>query len=161
MKKILPILALILVIAIVGIFGYNSMASETTKHFDNGIVAFDYPANLNVDINNSKLWKIDVNDGWYVSCIIEFRDYHYNTSNYTFDKYFKNNYYVGEVIEANKTTISGKPVYNLTTKGPGGQIIYGTYIDTGNGIIFIGPYDNSDKTNYNVYKTIVNSFQIK
>ena len=161
MKKILPILALILVIAFVGIFEWNSMASETTKHFDNGIVAFDYPANLNVDINNSKLWKIDVNDGWYVSCIIELRDYPYNTSNYTFDKYFKNNYYVGEIIEANKTTISGKPAYNLTTKGPGGQIIYGTYIDTGNGIIFIGPYDNGDAANYNVYKTIVNSFQIK
>ena len=154
--KYLSFIGILLIISLViAISGCTDFVSNSTKHFDNGVIAFDYPSNMEV-----------VDHGSYYVTV--FRDSEAmvltSTSNYQSMKYSMNpNPKYGTCT---KTTINGRIAYNITDKN-GNNYNYCTMIDMGTGYIQILPeadpnvQDQKNTAFYKTYQVIVNSFQVK
>ncbi len=74
MKIVFAILFLLLLVAAVS--GCTSTVSNTTKHFDNGVVAFDYPSNMEVtEQGTPSIWSININQNSIPICRIAYIEY--------------------------------------------------------------------------------------
>lgn len=155
-------MVLVVILGVTGISGCTDSVSNGTKHFDNGVVAFDYPSYMVV--SDYGIGGIDVKNG---SATIV----HMATMNYT------NNLKSGTINDENmknpdpgmnitKVTINGRTAYNVVQKN-GNSIGYFTFIDIGTGQMQIFPSsysdvsDQKDSPAYPIYQMIVNSFQVK
>ncbi|MBZ2166452.1 hypothetical protein [Methanobacterium spitsbergense] len=167
MKKIfLGIIGLLLVVIMVS--GCTDSVSQTTKHFDNGVIAFDYPSNMVIEDHG--IYGIFVKDGSTIEVSMLIKNYNTSNSNYTIlsDNNIK---YLDPNTNATKKIISGRTAYDLVSKsiGKNGETItsYSTFIDIGTGQMDISPSfesninDQKDTSFYKTYQMIVNSFQVK
>lgn len=161
-------LVLVVILGVVGISGCTDSVSNSTKHFDNGVVAFDYPSNMVIEDHGNN--GIFVKDGstTEVSMLIN----NHNTSNSNHTILSDNNIqYLDPNVNVTKKIISGKTGYDLISKsiGKNGETItsYSTFIDIGTGQMDISPSfesninDQKDSEFYRTYQMIVNSFQVK
>ena len=167
MKKIfLGMIGLLLVVIMVS--GCTDSVSQTTKHFDNGVIAFDYPSNM--EVVDHGINGIFVKDGSITEVSMLIKNYNTSDSNHTIlsDNNIK---YLDPNTNATKKIISGRTAYDLVTKSigkNGGAITsYSTYIDIGTGQMDISPSfesninDQKDSPFYKTYQMIINSFQVK
>ena len=149
---------IILIGVIVVISGCIDSVSESTKHFDNGVIAFDYPSNMKV-----------VDHGSYFVTVYYGSDQILNTAGSNKTQYndieleLKHNPNPNFIIT--KTTINGRTVYNITENN--GNKYYFAFIDIGTGYIQVLPgFDNSVQDQkgtiyYKTYQVILNSFKVK
>lgn len=166
MKKV--ILFLVLIVAVVGISGCTNSISQTNKHFDNGIVAFDYPSNMEVvDSTTGTKLNIKINDnnqGPNRKLMVQISTIPIYVGN--FETSMKNSTLNPYITNLSPFTISGRNAYNMT-EDSSGTIYYNTAIDYGNAFISINPTrlasakDQKETDYYKTYQVIVNSFQVK
>ena len=167
MKKIfLGMIGLLL--AVIMVSGCTDSVSQTTKHFDNGVIAFDYPSNMVIEDHGIK--GIFVKDGSTTEVSMLIKNYNTSDSNHTIlsDKNIK---YLDPTMNVTKKIISGRTAYDVVAKsiGKNGETItsYSTFIDIGTGQMDISPSfesninDQKDTTFYKTYQMIINSFQVK
>lgn len=142
---------------IVTISGCIDSVSESTKHFDNGVIAFDYPSNMEV-----------VDHGSYFVTVYYGSNQMLNTAESNKTKYNNMDLVLKQSNpnpKITKTTINGRTVYNMTEVR--GNKYYFAFIDIGTGYIQILPgFDNSVQDQkgtiyYKTYQVILNSFKIK
>lgn len=162
------ILVLVVIFGVVIISGCIDSVSNSTKHFDNGVVAFDYPSNMVIEDHGND--GIFVKDGSTTEVSMLIKNYNTSNSNNTIlnDNNIK---YLDPNINVTKKTISGKTEYDLISKsiGKNGETItsYSTLIDIGTGQMDISPsfesniHDQKDTPFYKTYQIIINSFQVK
>jgi len=166
-NKIIGILGLsilIIVIISVSVWSYSNSTSDL-KHFDNGIVAFDYPSNMEiVDESTSTGMLLYVNYDSVTLCIIKSPYKPFDSSNKpkTLEKSIDD----VDIVNLVKTSISGKDAINVTAKFNDGTRYYFTVIDMNEtNLIEISQTqfitNNPDITAYKTYQVVVNSFQIK
>ena len=167
MKKIfLGMIGLLLVVIMVS--GCTDSVSQTTKHFDNGVIAFDYPSNMVIEDHG--IDGIFVKDGSTTEISMLIKNYNTSDSNHTIlsDNNIK---YLDPNTNATKKIISGRTAYDVVTKsiGKNGETItsYSTFIDIGTGQMDISPSfesninDQKDTSFYKTYQVVVNSFHVK
>ena len=163
------ILILVLILVITGLSGcITSSVSNTTKHFDNGVVAFDYPSNM--VIVDHGINGIFVKDGSTTEVSMLIKNYNTSDSNHTIlsDNNIK---YLDPNTNATKKIINGRTAYDVVTKsiGKNREIItsYSTFIDIGTGQMDISPSfesninDQTDSPFYKTYQMVINSFHVK
>ena len=161
MKWKIPFLVLILGVIIIGISGCDSV-SNSTKHFDNGVVAFDYPSNMEVE--DYGIGGISIKDGSTTMLHMAITNYTASNAKYSIfsDKNLKSNNQTG--LTVTKYTINGRTAYNFTQQS-GDRISYYTYINIDNGQVQIYPSQYLDDRNqkdtsfYKTYQVVVNSFK--
>jgi hypothetical protein len=164
-----------LILGVIGLFLIIVMASgctstTDTKHFDNNMISFDYPADMTVTQQSSKdpISIINNNyDGASVD-IISLR------SNETFESYLNriHDSWIHDnspdtYTQSEKFIIQGKTAYNITTINQDGSQAFSTYIDMGNQVLQIQPNiasgvkDQKTTVDYKVYETILNTLKFK
>lgn len=157
------IIVLVVILGVIGISGCtDSGVSQNTKHFDNGVVAFDYPSNMVV--LDHGIAGITVNDGSTVMVNIAIQNYTAQSNHTTInDNNMKN---LDPSMNVTKKIINGRTAYNIIQKN-GNRTSYFTFIDIGTGQIQILPSsypnvpDQKDTPFYQTYQVILNSFQVK
>jgi hypothetical protein len=154
LKWIIPFIVLILVVT--GISGCTDSDSQTTnKHFDNGVIAFDYPSNMEVVDQGSNLIRV-MDDSNYIVY----------TSPISYTIINRKLNYHDPIVTITNTTINGRTAYTAIDKSEN-KTHYFTLIDIGTGYIQIFPssdpnvQDQKDSSYYKTYQMVVNSFQVK
>jgi hypothetical protein len=163
LKWKIPFLVLILGVIIIGISGCDSV-SNSTKHFYNGVFAFDYPSNMVV--NDYGIDGIDVKDGSTTMVHMAITNYTASNAKYSIftDKNMKSFNKTGSTVT--KKTINGRTAYDFIHRS-GNRTSYYTYIDIDKGQIQIFPSQYLDDENqkdtsfYKTYQVVVNSFHGK
>lgn len=150
---------MIVILGVTGICGCTD-SGNGSKHFDNGVVAFDYPSDMVV--------SDDGIGGFYVkngsSTIIHMLMHNYTNPNLILNDSNMKNQDPG--VNITKVTINGRTAYNVTHES-GNSTTYFIVIDIGTGQMEISPStysgvsDPKDTPAYPVYQMIVNSFQVK
>ncbi|MGB7969324.1 MAG: hypothetical protein WCF28_07105 [Methanobacterium sp.] len=163
MKWKIPFLVLILGVIVIGISGCASI-SNSTKHFDNGVVSFDYPSNM--EVVDYGIGGISIVDGSTTMVRIIITNYTASNAKYSIinDNNLKSLNQTG--LKVTKETINGKTAYDCIQQS-GNRTTYYTYIDIDNGQAQIIPSQYLDNRNqkdtsfYKTYQVVVNSFHSK
>lgn len=163
MKWKIPFLVFVLGVIIIGISGCDSV-SNSTKHFDNGVVAFDYPSNMAVE--DYGIGGISVKDGSTTMVHMAITNYTVSNAKYRIftDKNMKSLNQTG--LTVTKKTINGNTAYDFIQRS-GNRTSYYTYIDIDSGQVQIVPSqylddeDQRETSFYKTYQVIVNSFHSK
>jgi hypothetical protein len=166
--------AKILILGLIGILvfvvaasGCTSSTTNETKKYDNGIISFDYPANMNVEQNSSTI-PYEINIQSMPSGVSVFQSFFKETFASYFE-IFKTNLANdnNKLLKVTKFSIDGNPAYNLTLKDQNGTISYTTLIKLKTSIIQVSPYKTSNgqdqKTteSYKAYDLILKTLKIK
>lgn len=152
----------VLVVAISGCTANNS-----TKHFDNGNISFDYPTEMSVkQENNSHPFNLNIHDNQWVSGV-QISTIELN-SRITLDKIVNGSVNDSNQRQVTQLTVGGKTAYNVTSKNQDNSFYYATIIDLGSNAVVIKPTiessgaSNPTNTNsYKAYSLIVKTVQIK
>ena len=135
MKWKIPFLVFVLGVIIIGISGCIYV-SNSTKHFDNGVVAFDYPSNMVVE--DSGIAGIFIKDGSTTMLHMAITNYTASNAKYSIftDKNMKSLNQTG--LTVTKKTINGNMAYDFIQRS-GNRTSYYTYIDIDSGQVQIFP----------------------
>jgi hypothetical protein len=163
LKWKITFLVCVLGVIIIGISGCDSV-SNSTKHFDNGVVAFDYPSNM--EVKDHGIGGISIVDGSKTMVTMSITNYTVSDAKYRIftDKNMKTLNNTG--LTVTKKTINGNTAYDFIQQS-GNRTTYYTYINIGSGQLQIFPsqyLDNEDERQTDFYKTyhvVVNSLQSK
>lgn len=157
MKILKQTLILILILAVVGISGCTNFTSNSTKHFDNGTIAFDYPNNLTINKTTDGIGLIDNSGNTFVYLGLALG------SKEDFEKNWVTNPPSGTVVTP--TTISGKKAYSIEGLYSG-SYNYGTGVDLGDKYLVIITFVKNNTANpeesfeYKTYKMVIDSLKI-
>jgi hypothetical protein len=163
LKWKITFLVCILGVIIIGISGCDSV-SNSTKHFDNGVVAFDYPSNMAVE--DYGIGGISVKDGSKTMVRMSITNYTVPNAKYRIfsDNNMKTRNTTG--LTVTKKTINGNTAYEFIQRS-GNRTTYYTFINIDSGQLQIFPsqyLDNEDQRETDFYKTyqvVVNSLHSK
>jgi hypothetical protein len=159
----LVILSILMVVAVSGCTD-SSTISNKTKHFDNGMFSFDYPADHElIGGNNSGSISVALfnNPGVLISSE--------SFSPETFDVYVNDKAGAVSII-SKKFTVDGKDAYNTSYTFPEGEPSINTYIYLGNGTALIitpqykykvNTTDPTSTDSYKTYTMILNTLKIQ
>lgn len=158
---------LVLIIAVSGC----TSGDNSTKHYDNGNISFDYPSSMSVkQENSSRPFHLNIhNNQWSSGVQITPSNPDPNYRKITIEE--KLNASVngsgGTSGQFTQLTIDGKPAYNITHKNQDGSTSYTTLIDLGTIILTIQPTtetsvkDQTTSDSYKAYDLIVKTIKIK
>lgn len=164
MKWRIPFLILIIAVVVIGIYGFINSDFNSTKHFDNGVVAFDYPSNMEVEDHG--IGGITLLDGSTTMLNMAIINNTAPEANYTIVNDNNLKYFNHPGLIVIKKTINGRTAYDFSQRS-GDSTYYYTFIDIGTGQIQIFPAsdpqlkDQKDTRYYKTYQMVVNSFHVK
>lgn len=155
----------IVILLFIGLIVFISgcTSSNSTQHFDNGFISFDYPADMDVKEDNStSTHTVTISKGMSSGASVSTYKFFFDQ---TFDSYANQD--TGVQKHLTKFTIDGRAAYNITTTNEGGSESYSTIVDVGNGALIISADIESNTKNqtttdsYKAYSTIVQTLKFK
>lgn len=156
------IFILLFVVAVSGCIS----ADNSTKHYDNGNISFDYPASMSVkQENSSHPFNVNINNNQWTSGVqIAPRELNSRITLDSILSSYVNGTNPGQLIQF---TINGKTAYNVTTKNQDGTTSYATMIDLGSSVLVVQPttetkgaHNPTSTDSYKAYELVLRTLQI-
>jgi len=160
---------LFILIFIVAVSGCTS-TDNSTKHYDNGNISFDYPTSMSVKQENTSVpFHLNIhNNQWSSGVQITPSNSNPNHRMTTIGERLNAsvNGSGGTTGQFTQLTIDGKLAYNITHKNQDGTTSYTTLIDLGTIFLTIQPTtetsikDQTTSNSYKAYELIVKTMKI-